>query len=173
MELPADNSMRHWWVFLLRGALFIIVGIYMILAPNSSYAALGFMFGLIIFLAGVAELLRVYRENNQASRGWHLTLGIIDIVLGIILMGHIAASELILRIIVGIWFLFSGISMISFSRMIGRSLMFTIGGVLIIVFALLVLFNPLFGAMTIIIWTAIAFIITGLFYVVLGFRLKH
>src|SRR5471030_239000 len=121
MEIQVDRSLRHWWVFLLRGVLFILVGIYMICSPASSYAALGFMFGLIILLAGVAELLHVSRSAN--NRGWHLFLGILDIILGIVLMGHIAASVTILRIIVGVWFLFRGFSLLSFSRLVGKSLL--------------------------------------------------
>jgi uncharacterized membrane protein HdeD (DUF308 family) len=170
--LAVDRSLRHWWVFLIRGLLFILVGIYMICSPASSYAALGFLFGLIILLAGIAELLHVYRENRARNRGWHLFLGIVDIILGIILMGHIAASITILRIIVGIWFLLRGFSLLSFSGLIGKSWLLTVGGIITIIFAGLILFNPIFGAMTIILWTAIAFIVTGLFNVLLAFTMK-
>jgi uncharacterized membrane protein HdeD (DUF308 family) len=172
MEITVDRSLRHWWVFAIRGLIFIALGVYMICQPAESFVTLGFLFGLILFLTGVAELLRVTRERTQANRQWHLMLGIIDILLGIILMGHVATSMAILRIILGLWFLFGGASLLLFSRYGGRSLMLLIGAILILVFGLLVLFNPTFGDMTIILWTAIAFIITGLFNVMLGFRLK-
>jgi uncharacterized membrane protein HdeD (DUF308 family) len=172
MELGIDKSLRHWWVFLIRGLLFILVGIYMIASPGNTYAALGFMFGLIIFIAGISELLHVYRDNSKTNRGWHLFLGIVDIILGMVLMGHVSASVTILRIIIGIWFLLRGFSLLSFSRMTGRSWMLTIGGIITIVFAGMIIFNSLFGAMTIILVTAIAFIFTGIFNVILGFSLK-
>jgi uncharacterized membrane protein HdeD (DUF308 family) len=172
MEIAVDRSLRHWWVFLIRGLLFIFVGIYMISTPAGSFAALGFLFGLIILLAGLAELFHVVRDRSAFNRGWHLALGIIDIILGIILIGHMTASEVILRIIVGIWFLFRGISLFSFSRLTDNTWVLKAGGILIFVFALLILFNPLFGALTIVLSTAIAFIITGFFNVLLGFRLK-
>jgi len=173
MELPVTRSLRHWWVFLLRGILFVLLGIYMIASPLSSYVALGFIFGLIILLTGVGELFHVVRDNTAANRGWHLFLGILDIIIGLILMSHLAASADILRIIVGIWFVFRGFSLLSFSRLAGKNLFLTIGGVLTIIFGLFVIFNAVFGALTIIIWTAIAFIITGLFNVYLGIRLKN
>lgn len=173
MDFSVDRKPRYWWVFLIRGILFILVGIYMISSPASSYAALGFMFGLIILLAGIAELLHVYRSNSAGNRGWHLFLGIVDVLLGIILMGHIAASVTILRIIVGIWFLLRGFSLLSFSRFTGKSWVITLGGILTIIFGVLILFNPVFGAMTIVLWTALAFIITGLFNVMLSFTLKR
>lgn len=172
MELGIDRSLRHWWVFIIRGVLFILLGVYMILSPATSYAALGFLFGLIIFVAGIVELLHVSRSVYTGNRRGHLALGIIDIILGIVLMSHIAASVAILRIIVGIWFLFRGISLFSFSRTIHRSWMLKLGGVVTFIFGLLIIFNAAFGSFTIILFTAIAFIITGIFNAWLGFKMK-
>jgi uncharacterized membrane protein HdeD (DUF308 family) len=172
MELSVERTQRHWWVFIIRGVLFIGLGIYMIASPVGSFIALGFLFGLIIFLTGVAELIRVTRERTQGGRTWHLVLGIIDVILGIILMGHVGTSMAIMRIILGVWFLFRGFSLFSFARHAGRSWMLIAGAILIFVFGLLILFDPTFGDMTIILWTAIAFIITGIFNVWLGYRLK-
>lgn len=171
METSVSRSLRHWWVFLLRGLLFILVGIYMIASPISSFIALGFMFGLIIFLAGATELMHAIQDRSD-NRGWHLFLGIVDIALGIILMVHIATSVAIIRIIVGIWFILRGFSLLSLSRLTGRSWMLIIGGILTILFGLLILFNPIFGAVTIILWVAIAFIIVGVFNILLATRLR-
>jgi uncharacterized membrane protein HdeD (DUF308 family) len=172
MEVSVDRSLRHWWVFVIRGVLFIILGIYMICSPATSYVALGFLFGLIIFLAGIVELLHVSRSRYTDHRGWHLGLGIIDLVLGAVLMSHIAASVAILRIIVGVWFLFRGVSLFSFSRVISRSWLLKLGGVVTFIFGLLIIFNAAFGSMTIILFTAVAFIITGIFNTWLGYRMR-
>lgn len=135
MEIfSVDRSIRHWWVFLLRGLLFILVGIYMICSPATSFVALGFFFGLVILLTGIAELLRVSGDKDSGSRGWHLTIGIIDVILGVVLMGDIATSVAILRIIVGVWFLLRGTSLISFSRHAGRSWLITLGGIVTAIF---------------------------------------
>jgi uncharacterized membrane protein HdeD (DUF308 family) len=173
MEITVDRSIRHWWVFLVRGILFVLTGIYMINSPTTSYVALGFFFGLVILLAGVSELLHAYQGRKESNRGWHLMIGTIDIILGLILMSHISASVTILRIIVGIWFLFRGISLLGFSGILGKSWILSLGGILTLLFGLLVLFNPSFGAMTIILWIAFAFILTGIFNIFLAFRIKR
>jgi len=173
MELSVDRSLRHWWVFLLRGILFILVGIYMIASPLTSFVALGFFFGLVIFVTGLAELLHATRNyTSQGNRRWHLALGVIDIILGIVLMGHVAAGVAILRIIVGLWFIFRGISLFSFSRTLRSSWMLKLGAVVTFIFGLLILFNAGFGSFTIILFIAIAFIITGIFNAWLGFKMK-
>ena len=172
MELVIERTHRHWWVFIVRGILFVALGIYMICEPAGSFAALGFLFGLILFLAGVAELLRVVRERTQKERSWHLMLGIIDIILGLVLMIHVGTSMAIIRIILGLFFIFRGISLFSYWRHSRKSWLVLAGAILVFVFGLLVLFDATFGDMTIILWTAIAFIITGIFNVMLGYSLK-
>lgn len=171
--LSTDRNIRHWWVFLLRGLLFILVGIYMICSPATSFVMLGFFFGLVILLTGIAELLRISSDKDSGSRNWHLTIGIIDVILGVVLMGHIATSVAILRIIVGIWFLLRGISLISFSRhAAGRSWLIILGGIITAIFGLLIIFNVAFGSMTVILFVALAFIIMGIFNTWLGFNMK-
>ena len=173
MDLGIDRSIRHWWVFLLRGILFVLVGIYMIASPGDSFVTLGFLFGLIIFIAGVAELFHVVRDRTEVGRSWHLCLGLIDLVLGGALMSHVATGMAIMRIVLGLWFIFRGISLFMFSRRRGSNTLVLIGAALIFIFGLLVLFNPTFGDMTIILWAAIAFIITGIFNMWTGYMMKN
>ncbi|MDB5017540.1 MAG: protein of unknown function rane [Mucilaginibacter sp.] len=172
MEIITYGGLRHWWVFVLRGVLFILVGIYMLMSPATGFVALGLLFGLVILVAGVTELLHAYRDHGRDSKRWHLLAGLVEVVLGIVLMTHVAASIDIIRIIVGIYFLFRGISILTFRRMTGRSWWVTLGGVLVLIFGLLVLFNPAFGALTIVLWTAIAFIVTGIVNVLLGISMR-
>ena len=144
----------------------------MLTSPVTSFVALGFLFGLVIFIAGLGELLHVVRDKTATNRGWHLFLGIVDIILGLVLMAHVATSVAILRIIVGVWFLLRGISLISFSRRVGRSWVLTVGGIITALFGLLIIFNGVFGSMTIIIFIAVAFIFTGILNIWLGFRMR-
>lgn len=173
MEINSlDRSLRYWWVVLIRGILFILLGIYMLREPISGYAALGFLFGLFILLAGIAELLRVVGDHSSSGRAWHLFLGIIDLVLGIVFVTHIIASADVLRVIVGIYFLFRGISLLSYSHFRGRSWPLILGGAATAIFGLFIIFNAVFGAITIIVFTAIAFIIMGVFNVWLGLHMR-
>ena len=172
MDLSVDRRLHHWWVFLLRGILFILVSIWMILSPFTSFVALGFFFGLIIFIAGLGELLHAVKDKTETNRGWHIFLGVVDLILGLVLMAHVAASVAILRIIVGIWFVLRGFSLISFSRALQRSWLLTISGILVAIFGLMIIFNAGFGSLTIITFIAIAFFITGTFNVWLAFRMK-
>jgi len=172
MDLSLDRRLRHWWVFLIRGLLFIAVSIWMIASPLTSFVALGFLFGLVIFITGLGELLHAVKDKTETNRGWHIFLGIVDLVLGLVLMAHVAAGVAILRIVVGVWFIIRGLSLISFSRALKRSWLLTVSGILVAIFGLLIIFNAGFGSITLITFIALAFFITGTFNVWLGFRIR-
>jgi uncharacterized membrane protein HdeD (DUF308 family) len=173
MEITSlDRSLRYWWVILIRGILFILLGVYMVCEPISGYAALGFLFGLFILLTGIAELLRVVGDHSSSGRAWHLFLGLVDLVLGIVFITHIIASADVLRVVVGLYFLFRGISLLSYSHFRGRSWPLILGGAITLLFGLFIIFNAVFGAITIIVFTAIAFIIMGIFNVWLGLHTR-
>jgi len=172
MEIDKRENIRHWWVFLLRAILFVLLGIYMIATPFRSYVALSFLFGVIILIAGVFELIHAWNNRHARGWGWRLLVGIIDLVLGIIFVSNLAVSMSVLPILLGIWFLFRGFSLFSFASVVRRSLWLIIGGILSVIFALIIIFNPAVGAITIVIWIAIAFISIGVFNGILAFRLK-
>ncbi|MDB5155000.1 MAG: protein of unknown function rane [Mucilaginibacter sp.] len=172
MVLAIRSNTWHWWMFLLRGLLFILLGIYMLSAPLTSYVALSFLFGIIILLAGITELLYAYANRHTGGWGWRFLLGIIDLVLGIILVTDVSVSMSVLPFLVGIWFLFKGFSLLGFASLLHRPFWMIAGGILMILFALLIIFNPAIGAMTIVLWTAFAFIITGIFNSLLAFSLR-
>ena len=172
METSLDRSIRHWWVILLRGILFIAVGIYMVCSPQTAFETLGFLFGLTIFITGLAELVRATNDSTSTNRGWHIFLGIVDLIIGGVLMGHIAASVAILRLMVGLWFLFRGIWLFGFAGIMRHAWVTTLGGFLCIIFAGLIIFNVSFGSMTLILITALAFILAGLFNIILGLGVR-
>ena len=82
------------------------------------------------------------------------------------------ASADVLRVIVGLYFLFRGISLLSYSHFRGRSWPLILGGAITALFGLFIIFNAVFGAITIIVFTAIAFIIMGVFNVWLGLHAR-
>jgi uncharacterized membrane protein HdeD (DUF308 family) len=172
MEITIDRSLRHWWVFIIRGILFILLGVYMFCAPANGYLALSFLFGAAILVAGISELMHSYQYRGKANRGWHLFAGLIELLLGFVLISHLAASEIILRFIIGLYFLFRAIMIFSLNG-ITRSWWVNLSGLVILALALLILINPVFGAMTIVLWTGLAFLFTGLMNVLLGIHLKH
>ena len=172
----ADSSVRYWWIFLFRGILFVIVGFLTFRYPLASYLTLSIFFGATMFITGVIELIYALEHRKTKGWGWRLFAAVIDLVLGIILVLNIGISMAVLPFMVSFWFMFRGITMISFSGVVkdsGSTVWLITGGVLLILFALLIMIDPALGVLTIITWTAVGFIIAGTFSAVLAFRLKR
>jgi len=172
MTKAVYNTIRHWWVFLLRGLFFVLVGIYMVSFPIASFAAIGFIVGIVVILTGISELMHAYAHRYVVGWNWRFLLGFADMALGLFLAFDLSVSIVVLPFILGAWFLLRGFSLFSFASVIRHSLWLVVGGLVTVVFALMVIFNPVFGVMTIVLWAAFAFMITGIANVILAFRLK-
>jgi uncharacterized membrane protein HdeD (DUF308 family) len=166
------DDVKHWWLFLLRGILFVLLGVYMISSPLVAFAAFSFVFGIAIIAGGIAELVHAYTNRYVVGWTWRFLLGMIDIVLGFILAFDLKFSISLLPVALGAWLLFRGFSLFSFASVVRKSGWMVFAGIVIVLFALIVILNPAFGAMTIVLWTAIAFMITGIVNGILAFRLK-
>lgn len=156
----------------MRGLVFMLLGVYMISSPSQSYMALSLLFGVIVLVTGIAELAHALTNRHSRRWKWRLLLGIIDLALGLILVFNINLSMAVLPLLIGIWLFLTGVSLLTFATLIRRPFWLILGGVLTTLLSFLVMFVPNFGAVTIVMWTAIAFIIAGIVNGLLAFRLK-
>ena len=171
----AGMNVSYWWIFLLRGLLFIIAGVITFRYPLESYVTLSIFFGVMMLFTGILELTFTLSTRKIKGWGWRLAASIIDLILGIVLILDIGISMAVLPFLVSFWFLFRGITMLSFSGVV-RNAVSTVwmitGGILLIFFAILIMINPVLGALTIVTWTGLAFIIAGIFNIILSIQLK-
>ncbi len=171
----AGSSVRYWWIFLLRALLFLLAAFLTFRYPVESYLTLSILFGVTMLLTGIIELIYALSNRKTKGWGWRLFAAIVDLILGIILVMNIGLSMAVLPFFVGFWFLFRGITLLSFSGIgsgTGSKVWMIAGGILLLFVALLIMIHPVIGALTIISWTAIGFFAAGIFNIILAFQLK-
>ncbi|WP_448104498.1 HdeD family acid-resistance protein [Pedobacter panaciterrae] len=172
------SAAGYWWLMSLAGALLIGLGLWVLASPVASYLSLSILFAIGMVLTGIFEVL--FSTTNAASLkgwGWILAGGMIDFLLGIYLLSYPLMTMIIMPMIIGIWMLFRGFMAIGSSIELKDSGMLDWGwmlatGILIVVCALMILGNPLFGIINIVIWTAISLIVGGIFRIYLSFKLR-
>ena len=172
------NSIKYWYLPLVLGIVFIIVGIWVSNTPLSSYLTLSFLFAFTFLIGGIIEIIyALSNRNSTESWGWLLASGILGLLLGILLIANLSISMIVLSLYVGFWILFY--SIIGIGRSIDLKkysskrwgyLMFT--SILGLILSLIIIWNPLFGGLTIVFYTALAFIILGALNIVLAFELR-
>ena len=171
-----QNGIKHWYIPLIIGILSIAVGVWTIMTPLESYLALSIVFAVLFFVNGIFSTYFAL-ANKGPQWGWSLAWGIVGIILGVLLMASPLLSAATLAIYVGFMLLFYSVMGLAVSVNIKRQL--GVGGtdllilsILGIILSFIMLWNPALGGLSIVIWTAVAFLSVGLHAVVFAFRLR-
>jgi len=133
---------------------------------------------IFLLITGILEIaFAIANRKGLNNWGWSLASGIIDFLIGILLVSQPAISILILPFYVGFAILFRSVMAMGWAFELKKRAVSDWGyllavGILGLLFSFILLWNPLFAGMTIVIYTGWAFIIIGSFQIYLSFRLK-
>ena len=173
-----SEFVKNWWLFLITGILFLLMGIWVFLTPVASFIALSIMFGITLLLIGLFKIsFSISNRNYIPGWGWYLTIGIIDFILGILLLLHPQISMTTLPFLLSFWLMLKGTTLISIAIDIKKFnipnwWVLIIGGILTTLFAFFILFNPLIGVFTIVIWAGLSLLMAGIINISLSFKIK-
>ena len=110
------NAIKHWYLSLILGILFIFVGIWVFITPVSSYFTLAILFSVTIFISGIFEIIYSTTNRKEMSNwGWVLAGGIIDLLFGLWLMASPLLSIAILPFVVAFMLMFRSMMAIGFA----------------------------------------------------------
>jgi uncharacterized membrane protein HdeD (DUF308 family) len=172
------NDVKHWYLLLIVGLLYMCVGIWVFVTPLSSYVALSILFSVSFLVSGISDIVfSVSNRKELDSWGWKLAFGILSTIAGLILFSQPLISITALPLYVGFMALFYSIMAISFSielRSYGiknwASVLFI--GILGIIFSCIILWDPLFAGLTLVYWTGLAFITVGVYRIIFSIQLN-
>lgn len=173
-----SNAVKYWYIPLIVGILFVVCGIYAFVSPLSTYLALAVLFSVSFIVSGVGDMAFAM-ANGKALKGWgwYLISGLLSLIMGIYLVAYPQVSMSILPLVVGFTLLFRSCQLLGFSLDLKGSGIkgwgyVTFISVLGILFCFLLLANPIFTSISIVVLTALSFIFIGFAYVILSFNLK-
>lgn len=172
------TSIKYWWVSLLVGILALIVGIWSIADPLTTFGTLTIFFIASLFVSGVFDIYFAI-SNRKALNGWGwtLTLGIINVIFGIVLLSRPIESMFVLIALAGFWVMFTSIVSITGSIEMqqagfkgwGWLLAF---GILGVILSILMVINPIFAGSVLIGFFAASMIFYGVVRVFYAFKLR-
>lgn len=172
------DSVRHWYLLLILGIILVLVGIWVFLTPVESYVALAMLFATAFLVTGIIEIVYAMSNSKRTNNwGWSLVGGIIDFLIGFLLVSHPQITVAILPFFIGFAILFRSIMAIGWSLELRKLRVVDWGnllavGILGLIFSFIILWNPLFGGMTIVFYTGLAFIVIGVFQIYLSLKLR-
>ncbi len=141
--------MKNIWL-LIVSLILIMCGIYVLFSPATALVASALIAGAA-FIAMGAGYLMAFRYTRSYM---HVTLGVLDIVVGLILLVNLGVTAASMPIIFAFWCLFVGITQVVAAlelREVGEPIekWLLASGIIGIIFSLLIFFNPVFGVLTI------------------------
>jgi uncharacterized membrane protein HdeD (DUF308 family) len=172
-----ETLKRNWWVSVIRGVAAIVFGVMAFAYPGLTVATLVLFFGAWVLIDGVFRVIgAIGHRASDPEWGFHLIIGIVGIIIGFLTFHAPQITALALIIYIAAWALMIGATEIALAIKLRREIkgewFLILMGLASIVFAVMLLWNPLPGALALV-WLigsyAIVFGILGIFF---GFRLR-
>ena len=167
---------RNWWAVALRGALAIVVGVVAIMIPAAAMFSLALVFGAYLVVDGAFGIVAAARAAQHHER-WGLLLleGVLGIAVGVLVAIYPAGAVLGFVLLAAAWALVTGALMLTASFRLHAShgrVWLALGGIVSIVWAVVLAGSPLVGALVLTWWLGGYAIAFGVMMLVLAFRLR-
>jgi uncharacterized membrane protein HdeD (DUF308 family) len=163
---------KNWWVLLIRGILAVLFGVLAFALPGITLVTLVLLYGAYVFADGLTALW-----IGGSSRAWWLVLvGVLGVVVGIGTFIYPGITAVALLYVIAAWAMVRGlleiITAIEFRKEMSNEWILMIGGIISILFGVVLAANPAAGALALV-WIIGAYaLLFGLTMIVLAFRLR-
>ncbi len=164
------------WSNLIIGILLIILGVATLSQPAANLLSLSILFGFGAFIKGFIDLYEasVYRKVTGHHLGSMILVGILDIIIGIILLMQLNITAATLPYVFSIWMIVDSVlSLFRYdvldSVSTGHYVLSIIVSILGIALGILLFLNPVIAALSLAILISLYFLMFGCFNIYLAF----
>jgi uncharacterized membrane protein HdeD (DUF308 family) len=163
---------RNWWVLLIRGVLALLFGLMAFALPGLTLVTLVLLYALYVIADGLTALW-----VGGSSRAWSFGLvGILGIVAGIFTFVYPGITAIALLYLIAVWAIVRGIfeivTAIQLRKEISNEWTLILGGIISIVFGLVLAARPGVGALAMVWVVGVYALVFGLITIVLAFRVR-
>jgi uncharacterized membrane protein HdeD (DUF308 family) len=168
---------RYWWVLALRGVVAIIFGVLAVIWPALTLFTLVLLFGAYAFVDGIFAVVAGITSRERDQRWWATVLeGVAGIIFGVLTFVWPGMTALVLLYFIAAWAFVTGIleivAAVQLRKVITNEWMLILGGIVSIIFGVLLALFPGAGALGLTWMIGIYAIIFGILFIILAFRLR-
>lgn len=110
LKKPTVNSLPSWGALLAIGVLILIGGILAIVVPAAAALAADFILGWLALFVGALQLVHAYQTRKDPGRAWRVVSGILNVIVGALLLVFPLQGVLALALLFGALVLAIGIA---------------------------------------------------------------
>ena len=177
-EVSISRKPQYWWMPVLFGVVFILIGYWILRSPVESFEKITKYIGVIILISGAIQLFFTIK-NRRGTPGWGFQLAgdFFDLAVGATLVINPSLLLKLITLFVGIWLIANSISIFMKAAEARKdqhaywTWEFALG-LFLMLLAIIFLWHPMLLGISIAVWTGLAFIILGIFRIVLTLRLR-
>jgi uncharacterized membrane protein HdeD (DUF308 family) len=174
IENPREPAVgKLWWVLLVTGILWILLGLYVLQAHYGSAVAIGYIVAFWLIFAGVAEFIEA--GVVERWRWLHVVLGIVFVVGGIMALLSPFQTFMVLAALIGIFLVIKGTFDFVFALAVRHDLdlwwMGLIAGIIEIAVGVWAIGYQGRSAALLLVWVGIGAMIRGISEIVAGFHI--
>jgi len=152
----------------------VLFGLLTILIPGVTLVTLVLLFGAYALVDGIFNVIASFRS---ASHHWALLMeGVIGILAGILTFAWPAITAILLLYVIAFWAIFTGIfeiiAGVRLRKAIANEWALLLMGALSMLFGILIVFAPADGALAVVLWIGVYALASGVFLLVLAFRVR-
>jgi len=170
-EIMAEN----WWMVGLRGLLGIIFGLICLLNPTLAVRVFVILFAAYMLVDGVFAIFSGIKAASNGER-WGLLIleGVVDLAAGAVAVLWPAITLIALIFVIAFWAILSGGLMLTAAFTLKRDhgrWWLALGAIASVIFGILLVIEPLIGAVVLTLWIGAYALIFGVLLLVLAFQL--
>ena len=167
---------QNWWVFLLRGILAIVVGVFTFVWPGITLVSLILLFGIYAAADGILALASAITGHTPMPRWWLAIVGLAGLAAAFMAFTRPGLTLAVLLIVIAAWAIVFGImeiiGAIQLRKEIDNEWFLILSGVAAVIFGGILLFRPGLGTLALIFTFGTFAVIEGLLLVGFSIRLR-
>jgi uncharacterized membrane protein HdeD (DUF308 family) len=176
-DLSLSRTLAHnWWVIAARGVLGLVIGLIAFLFPGPTLLSLVGLFALYLVIDGGFAIAAAVRAGTAGKRWGSLTFeGIVGITAGIIAAAMPGLTVLVFVGLLAAWAIVSGFLELRAAYQLAEDhgrWWLAIGGVVSLIFGVVLIAAPVFGALVVSWWVGAYATLFGASMLALAYKLR-
>ncbi len=169
---------NNWRMLALNGVIALLYGLLALFVPETTVVAIAMYFGIVILIIGVIMLIEAI-GNIRGNRPWLSSMiwAIITLIIGGMITFNTEQTLSVFVIIVGSWAIIVSVMQLYMVTQVdlpkNRKNSMIFNGILMLIFGIILFFNPFKSAAFLVVLSGIIAIVMGVLLIVLAFSVKN